>query len=53
MRATRLAEEVDRVSQSGAYVFVAFMIAAALAFPFVRDLALFEQVYTLICAPFF
>ena len=42
----------NHVVATGIGVFVVCVVIAALAFPTVRDLSLFESVYVWICAPF-
>jgi hypothetical protein len=46
------ADAAQRFNRLAAYVFLGAVALALAAFPFVRDIALFEQVYTWICAPF-
>jgi len=48
----RSAAAAQRFNRLAAYIFLGALALALAAFPFVRDIALFEQVYTWICAPF-
>lgn len=42
----------QRFNRLATLIFIGAVALAIAAFPFVRDIALFEQVYTWICAPF-
>ncbi len=46
------ADAAQRFNRIAAYIFLVLVALGLAAFPFVRDVALFEQVYTWICAPF-